>query len=92
MKKEVIRRKNSTEEIPRAKWRTPRNFENMWILTEPTELRCIKNQKWYADGTFILERISSQKKKEIENNKKITTPVAFVLMPKRNKRMYEGMF
>ena len=32
------------------------------------------------------------KKKEIENNKKITTPVAFVLMPKRTKRMYEDIF
>ena len=28
-------------------------FENMWIMTEPTELRSINGRKWYADGTFF---------------------------------------
>ena len=75
-------------------------FENMWILCEPSELRSINNKKWYADGTFYpitgLDECTQiyiiSTKRELENNKKITTPVAFVLMPKRTKRMYEDMF
>ena len=51
--------------------------ETMWILTEPTELRSINNQKWYAHG--ILYPITGlddctqvyiiSKKKEIEKHK-----------------------
>ena len=57
----------------------------MWILSEPTELRSIIDQNWYADGTFypmIAHKFPSSQVIESLKTIKITPPVAFVLMLK----------
>ena len=56
--------------------------------------------RWYADGTFFsitgLDHCAQiyiiSIKNEHENYKKTTSPVAFVLLPKRIQKIYEEMF
>ena len=41
------------ENIPNGEIFTHK-FENMWILTEQTELRSSNGRKWYADGAYYF--------------------------------------
>ena len=69
-------------------------------MTEPTELKSINGRKWYADGTFFpitgLDHCAQiyiiSIKNDHGNYKKTTAPVAFILLPKRTKKIYEEMF